>query len=93
MPKREEVAEKYHDSAIRALKRFRIIDFIAEKERIKASQEEVDKEISAIAVSYNQPFDQVKRMFRQNGTTNRIREDIRERKTLDYLIGEYVPES
>jgi trigger factor len=93
MPSREEVAEKYHDSAIRALKRFRIIDFIAEKEKIKASQEEVDREITAIAASYNQPFDQVKRLFRQNGTTNKIREDIRERKTLDFLIGEYVPES
>jgi trigger factor len=93
MPKREEIAEKYHDSAVRALKRFRIIDFIANKEPIKATQEEVDKEITSIAASYNQSFDQVKRLFRQNGTTNKIREDIRERKTLDFLIGEYLPES
>ncbi len=93
LPKREEITEKYHDSAIRALKRFRIIDFIANKEKIKASQEEVDREITAIAASYNQPFEQVKRLFRQNGTTNRIREDLRERKTLDYLIGEFIPEN
>jgi trigger factor len=92
MPKREEIAEKYHDSAVRALKRFRIIDFVANKEKIKAAQEEVDREITTIAASYNQPFDQVKRLFRQNGTTNKIREDIRERKTLDFLIGDYVPE-
>ena len=92
MPQREEIAEKYHDSAIRALKRFRIIDFIANKEKIKAAQEDVDREITAIAASYNQPFDQIKRLFRQNGTTNKIREDIRERKTLDFLIGEYIPD-
>jgi trigger factor len=93
IPKREEIAEKYNDSAIRALKRFRIIDFIADKEKIKATQEELDREITTIAASYNQPFDQVKRLFRQNGTTNRLREDIRERKTLEFLIGENIPES
>jgi trigger factor len=93
VPKREEIADKYHDSAIKTLKRFRIINFVANKEKIKASQEEVDREISGIAASYNQPFEQVKRLMRQNGTTNRIRDDIRERKALDFLIGEYVPEA
>ncbi len=91
MPKREEVAEKYRESAIRAIKRFRIIDFIAKQEKIKATQEEVDKEIEKIAARYDQPFEKVKQTFRQNGTTNRIREDIREQKTLDFLIREFSP--
>jgi len=90
-PRREEVAEKYRDSAVRALKRLRIVDFIATREKIKAAQEEVDGEIEKIAKMYKQPFDQVKQTFRQNGAANRIRADIRERKTLDFLIGEYVP--
>jgi len=89
-PSREEVRNQYHESALRALKRFRIIDFIATQEKIKAGQEDVDKEIEKIAKMYNQPFDQVKQAFRQNGTTNKIRADIREQKTLDYLIGEYA---
>jgi trigger factor len=79
------------NTAIRALKRFRIIDFIAAREKIKAAQEDVDKEIEKIAAMYNQPFEQVKQAFRQNGTVNKIRADIREQKTLDYLIGEYAP--
>ena len=91
LPSREETAKKYHESAVRALKRYRIIEFIAAKEKIKALQEEVDKEIEKIAAMYNQPFDQVKQAFRQNGTTNRIRVDIREQKTLDFLIGEFTP--
>ena len=91
LPSREEASQKYHDSAVRALKRYRIIDFIATKEKIKATQEEVDREIEKIATIYNQPFDQVKQAFRQNGTTNRIRADVREQKTLDFLIGEYTP--
>ena len=88
---RNEVKEKYRESAMRALKRFRIIDFVAAREKIKAAQEDVDTEIEKIAKSYNQPFEQVKQAFRQNGAVNRIRADIREQKTLDYLIGEYVP--
>jgi trigger factor len=91
VPSREETAEKYKDSATRALKRFRIIDFIAAQEKIKATQEEVDKEIEKIATLYKQSFEQVKQAFRQNGTTNKIRADIREQKTLDFLIGEYKP--
>jgi trigger factor len=85
---REELAERFHDAAIMALKRIRIVDCIAEKEKIKATQEEVDKEIELMAQRYGHDFDQLKQLFRKNGTTNRIRSEIRERKTLDFLIGE-----
>ena len=91
MPSREELVEKYKETAIRSLKRFRIIDFIANKEKIKATQEDVDREIQKIADMYNQPFETIKQAFRQNGTTNRIRADIRDQHTLEFLIGEYTP--
>jgi trigger factor len=92
VPARDQVMTQYRESAVRALKRYRIIDFVSTKLKIKASQEEVDKEIQKIAAMYNQPFDTVKQTFRQNGATSRIRADIREQKTLDYFIGEYTPE-
>lgn len=92
-PNKEEFAERYREIAIRSIKRRRIIDFIAKKENIKATQTEVDEEIQKLANYYNTPFETVKQAFRQNGTTNRIREEIKERKTLDFLIGEYVPEA
>jgi trigger factor len=88
LPAREEVEKKYHDVAIRTIKRQRIIDFIAAKEKISATQEEVDNEIKKLAEQYNQPFESLKQTLRQNGTTLRIREDLREQKTLNYLIGE-----
>jgi trigger factor len=91
VPTREELVAKYKDTAIRSLKRFRIIDFVAGKEKIKASQEDVDREIQKIADMYNQPFDTIKQAFRQNGTTNRIRADVRDQRTLEFLIGEYTP--
>jgi trigger factor len=88
VPTREEVDKKYHEVAIRTIKRQRIIDYIATKEKIAATQEEVDAEIKRLAEQYNQPFDALKQTLRQNGTTMRIREDLREQKTLDFLIGE-----
>jgi trigger factor len=90
-PSREEIAKKYRDVAIRGIKRYKIIDFIATKEKIKPTQGEVDRQIEQMAAYYKQPFEQVKQTLRGNGTTNRIRSDIREQKTLDFLIGEFNP--
>jgi trigger factor len=86
LPSREEVAERYHDMAVRTIKRQRIIDFIAAREKIQPAQEEVDAEIRKLAERYNQPFDTLKQTLRQNGTTLRIRDDLREQKTLDFLV-------
>jgi trigger factor len=87
-PTREEVDKRYHDVAIRTIKRQRIIDYIAAKEKIAATQEEVDGEIKRLAEQYQQPFDTLKQTLRQNGTTIRIRDDLREQKTLNFLVGE-----
>jgi len=84
----EEARERFRDVAVMSLKRMKIVDHVAEKEKIKATQEEVDKEIMQIAQTYGQDFEVLKQMLRKDGTTNRIRMDIRERKTLDFLIGE-----
>ncbi|MGA2506203.1 MAG: trigger factor [Chitinispirillaceae bacterium] len=86
LPTREEIANRYREVAVRTIKRQRIIDFIATKEKIAATQEEVDAEIRRLAERYKQPFETFKQTLRQNGTTLRIREDIREQKTLDSLV-------
>jgi trigger factor len=91
LPSRDEVAQKYRDTAIRSIKRYKIIDYVATREKIKPTQAEVDRQVQQLAAYYNQPFEQVKQTLRANGTTNRIRADIREQKTLDFLIGEYTP--
>jgi hypothetical protein len=52
----------------------------------------VDNEIRRLAEMYNYPFEPYKQQLRKNGSTLRIREELREEKTLDFLIGEYTPE-
>ncbi len=85
---REDIDKRYREMGIKALKRYRIVDFIANKEKIKASQADVDEKIKEIAAQYGQPFEEVKKAFRQNGTTVRIREELKEQTVLDTLIGE-----
>ncbi|GBU26191.1 hypothetical protein R83H12_02885 [Fibrobacteria bacterium R8-3-H12] len=79
---------QFYGVAALMLKRAKIIEYVAEKEKIKATQEDVDREIMLMAQQYGQDFDVLKQVLRKDGTTNRIRSDIRERKTLDFLIGE-----
>ncbi len=86
-PTFEQYLEQYKEVAEKSLKRFRILDFIATAEKIKATQEEVDVRIQEIADQYQQPFETVKAAFRQNGTTVQIREDLKESKALECLIG------
>jgi trigger factor len=92
-PDRDQMKVQLHDSTVRFIKRQRIVDAVATGEKIKPTQAEVDDEIRRIAAMYQQDFDTLKQALRKNGTTMRIRDEIRERKTLDYLIGEYTPET
>jgi len=87
-PNRDEIAQRYTEAGIRAIKRNRIIEYIAQKEKIRATQEEVDEQILVMAQQYGTSFEEIKTVLRKNGATNRIRNDIREKKTLDFLVGE-----
>ncbi|MBN1981993.1 MAG: trigger factor [Chitinivibrionales bacterium] len=87
MPPRQEFEDRYTEIAIRSLKRYRILQYIAKVENVKATQDEVDKRIEAIAEHYNRPFEEVKNKLRKEGTTLQIREEIKEQKVLDCLIG------
>ncbi len=78
----------YKETAIREIKRQRIINYIASTEKIKAKQNEVDERIKQIADYYGQDFDEVKKALRQNNTTLEIRDNIKTEKVLNSLIGE-----
>lgn len=88
LPSREALTERYRETAIRSIKRHRLVDWIAEKEGVKASAAEVDERITAIAEYYQRPFDEIKDTLRRNGRTLQIREELKEQKVLNCLIGE-----
>lgn len=75
------------------IRRYRIIDEIAKKEKIKPTQEEVDERVRTMALRYGTDFETLKGYLRKNGRINDVREELRTEKTLDFIIGLEAPKS
>ncbi len=69
------------------IRRFRILDAIATKEAVKATQEEVDARVKSLAERYGTDFETLKTQLRRNGRIQDVREELRLQKTLDLVIG------
>jgi len=87
-PSLEEYLEKRRDEATKAIRRFRILEYIVRTENIKVTAEEVDAYIENIAKMYNYAFDTFKESLRKSGETLQIREELKIAKALNCLIGE-----
>ncbi|OGS35209.1 MAG: trigger factor [Elusimicrobia bacterium RIFOXYB2_FULL_49_7] len=83
----EEFREKNRELVVRDFKKYRIIEAVAAKESLKASQEEADEEVKRIADYRGEDFDKVKAALRKSGQMMDIRENLKERKVLNFLLG------
>ncbi|MFH1760355.1 MAG: trigger factor [bacterium] len=84
--KDDEFKKRFQPDAVKFLKRKRILREISKAESIKPSQDEVDAEIKKVADMQMADFTRVKEQMRKNGLTIGIREDIKEKKTLEFLF-------
>ena len=73
--------------AIREIKKHRILDFVANKEKLKASQESVDERLKMMAQAYQVDFETLKGHFRQSGRINGLREELRMQMAADFIVG------
>ncbi len=73
------------DQALKEVKASLILDRIAEAEKIEVSDEEIDKEIQALAEQTKQTPEAIRARLTREGALDRIRDRIRSEKTLDYL--------
>jgi trigger factor len=73
------------DAALREVKTSLILDRIADKEKIEVTDEELEKEIAAVAEQTKQPVESVRARLTKDGALDRIRNRIRSEKTLDFL--------
>jgi trigger factor len=74
-----------HDQAVREVKAALVLDKIADLENLEVSDEEVDKEVNALATQSRQPVEEVRARLTQDGAINRIRDRIRNEKALEFL--------
>ena len=63
-----------------------LLEHIAEEEKIKVSEEEIEAEIEAIATASRQPKEQVRAALTKDGGERSIAHRLRNRKALDLLI-------
>jgi len=73
------------ESAAKEVKVSLILDRIAEREKIDASDAEVDREVELLARHSKQPVEEVRARLTREGALDRIRSRLRSEKTLDYL--------
>jgi len=73
------------EAALREVKASMILEQIADKEKIEVADEEVSQEIEALAKQMQQTAEAVRARLTRDGALDRIRNRIRNEKTLDFL--------
>jgi trigger factor len=73
------------DQALQEVKASLLLEKIAEEEHIEVSDEEIDREIEALARRSKQTPEAIRARLTRDGALDRIRHRIRSEKTLDFL--------
>jgi len=73
------------EAALREVKASLLLEKIADLERIEVSDQEVEREIAALAKQMQQTAEAVRARLTRDGALDRIRNRIRSEKTLDFL--------
>lgn len=73
------------DAALREVKASLILEKIADQEKIEASDADLEAEVERAAQQSRQPVEAVRKKLTDDGTLARVRERLRNEKTLDYL--------
>lgn len=83
----EEQINSLSGEAIREIKKHRILEFVATKEKIKPTQDAVDERLKLMAAAYQVDFETLKGHFRQSGRINQLREELRFQMAGEFLVG------
>ena len=73
------------EQALQEVKASLLLDKIAEEEKIEVSDAEIDREVEALATQSKQTPEAIRARLTRDGALDRIRNRIRNEKTLDFL--------
>ena len=74
-----------HDQAAAEVKASLLLEKIAEEEKIEVSEEEINREIEALAKQSKQTPESIRARLTQDGALSRIQARLRSEKTLEFL--------
>lgn len=81
-----ELREELRESALRRVKAGLLLEAIAAQEKIKVSEQEISDRLEEIALREKKRVEEVRENYRKQGLLGSLKAQIREEKTLDYLI-------
>jgi trigger factor len=85
---REILAEKYHDTARKQVKRHLILGKIIEQEKLVLSEEEVDAALQQMADNFRQPVAEIRRYYKENPEKiDYFKHALLEKKATQLVIG------
>ncbi|MFH1394703.1 MAG: trigger factor [Candidatus Omnitrophota bacterium] len=85
---KEKLKKQLQKEAENKVKLYFILDRIASDENIDSTEEEIDNWLKALSVSYQKPFEEIKKYYQEHNLIGGLKEQLREEKTLDFLLQE-----
>ncbi|MBI4636488.1 MAG: trigger factor [Candidatus Rokubacteria bacterium] len=81
------LVEELRPGAEQAVRRALLLEAVAEREGIAATDAELDAEVEKLATASQRPLPAVRRMMEKSGDLEALRHGLRERKTVEFLVG------
>jgi trigger factor len=69
------------DQAVNEVKASLVLDKIAERENINISDEDMERELLMLSLQQREPLDTLRKRLAEDGSLNRLREQLRREKT------------
>lgn len=87
--KKKKIDELFERVALRNIKRYFLIDRIAEQENVTVSDEEIEEEIKRIAERSDKPLEEVNKVFNKGSDyVKNLTSSLREKKVFEIILGE-----
>jgi trigger factor len=85
---KEKLKDQLAREAEDKVKIYFILDEIASVEKIVVEDEEIEEWLKGLAASYSQKYEDVKKYYEEHNLMDGLKEQLREEKTLDFLVEE-----
>jgi len=87
---KEKLTDQLAKEAENKVKIYFILDRIANEEKVEVTEADIDIWLQRLSVNYSQPVEEVKKYYTENNLIEGLKEQLREEKTLDFLVDEAV---
>jgi trigger factor len=83
---KETLTDEWKPASIKSIKSRLIINEIAEKEKLEATEDDVEKELGRQAELRGSTVEEVRELFEKNNSVEYLRRDLTDKKVFDLLL-------